>query len=452
MIQNGFAALRRFYSGRFYPLLVTLLIFAGHSTGYDLIFGTVIILSLMLGCFLCDDLRFALLPFCSLIFLVTVEHSPNVPDYSRYYLQIPILIWLIVLAVGLIGSLIWFAIRNRCRAKRLPRGGMFGGMAVFCAALCLNGAFSVNYTVANLFYVSSFLLSLLGVYALFSAYVRFNETSFDYFLYCLVLSGLLISAELVLVYFTTVRFADGSIVKESVLLGWGVWTAIGGMLAFLMPACFYFAGKHRRGWIGYLLGLAEMVCILLSQSRGALVVGGVILVLCLLLLCLRGEYRKRNRWMTVGVICAGICFAGIFSDKLLALLQNFNAYGFGDNGRFDLWKTGIRHFLENPFFGSGFYDSFVNESWKKDVYPYLYHNTVVQMLGAAGTVGFIGYAWHRFCTVRLVLKNPNPVKSYLGLCIAGLLLFSLLDVLFFNTYPTVIYSLMLVFMDRSEKE
>ena len=34
--------------------------------------------------------------------------------------------------------------------------------------------------------------------------------------------------------------------------------------------------------------------------------------------------------------------------------------------------------------------------------------------------------------------------------ILALLLFSLLDVLFFNTYPTIIYALMLLFMEKSE--
>ena len=64
-------------------------------------------------------------------------------------------------------------------------------------------------------------------------------------------------------------------------------------------------------------------------------------------------------------------------------------------------------------------------------------------------VGFAAYLYHRFTTVRLVLKQPNLYKTFLGICILGLLLFSLLDVLFFNTYPTIMYSLMLVFMDHA---
>jgi O-antigen ligase len=84
-----------------------------------------------------------------------------------------------------------------------------------------------------------------------------------------------------------------------------------------------------------------------------------------------------------------------------------------------------------------------------DVFPYLYHNTPVQLLGSLGIVGTLSYAYHRFLTLRLVFKKPSAGKTFLGICILGLLLFSLTDVLFFKTYPTIIYSLMLLFMDRS---
>ena len=103
------------------------------------------------------------------------------------------------------------------------------------------------------------------------------------------------------------------------------------------------------------------------------------------------------------------------------------------------------------FLPSGPVGSFVYEGWTKDIYPYFYHNTLIQFLGASGVVGFAAYLYHRFTTVLLVLKKPSLYKTFMGIGILGLLLFSLLDVLFFNTYPTIIYALMLVFMDRSNQ-
>ncbi len=269
-------------------------------------------------------------------------------------------------------------------------------------------------------------------------------------MYCLVLSGLLIAAELIFAYFTTVQFENGQIVKGSVVLGWGVWTNIGGMLSFLMPACFYFAYSHRRGWIGFLLGLLEYFCIVLSQSRGALLVGTLILALCLITLCLRGENKRLNRYFTLGIAIVGILAVIFLSEKLLNLIRNFMELGFADNGRFGMWSMGWNHFLENPLFGSGFYDSYLNEEWDMGISPYLYHNTVIQLLGASGVLGFLAYLYHRVMTVRLVIKRPNYGKIFLAFSVLSLLLFSLTDVLFFRTYPTIFYAFMLLFMEQSE--
>lgn len=450
-MEQFFHTLRAFYHGRVYPILVAALIFVGHSTELEVLFGGLMLLTLIGGCLVCHDLRFAITPFLCTIFAVAINHSPNVPNYSRYYLEPTVLTTLVILIVLLIGALIFFAIRNRALAARPKRGGAWVGMATFCAALCFNGLFSHNYVIHNFFYVCSFLLSMLAVYLLFSAYVLFDRDTLEYFMYCLVVSVMLIAAELVFAYLTTVRFVEGEVVKESVVLGWGVWTAIGGMLAMLMPSCFYFAASHKRGFVGYLLGFFVYFCILLSQSRGALLVGSVLLVLCLASLCLWGENKKRNRIYTAVLLCLGVLGGLFLREQLMGLLQNFLTYGFGDNGRFEKWKIGWGHFLANPVFGSGFYE-FNNEAeWAKDVYPYLYHNTLIQLLGATGIFGFVAYLYHRYTTWRLVLHRPSIYKTFLGIGILGLLLFSLLDVLFFNTYPTIFYSLMLLFMERSEE-
>ena len=441
--------LRNFYLGKYYHVFVAGLVFLGHASGFEIIFGALMLLSLIPACFLCDDLRFAISPFLYTVFLVSAKgYSPNDTGYADHYLNAPVLITLSVVALLVVSSLVFFAVKHRKRCTPLPKAGMFLGLAVFCGALMLNGLLSANYTPMNLFFAGVISLTLLGVYLLFARYVRFDRGSMDYLMRCLVLAGLLIAAELIFAYLTSVQFVDGEIVKGSVVLGWGVWTTIGGMLAFLMPACFYFAASHRHGWLGYLLGLFLYVCILLSQSRGALLFGSVALVLCLFYLCMRGVNRKQNRIFTAILAFGGAAVCLLFSDKLLSLVNHFLQYGFGDNGRFEIWKIGIENFLENPVFGSGFYDSYTTEEWERTVDPYLYHNTVIQLFGSMGVIGVIAYAYHRFRTLRLVFKRPTTGKIFLGISILTLLLFSLLDVLFFKMYPTIFYSMMLLFMEH----
>ena len=442
---------RSFFNGKIYAVMVALLVFLGHATGQELIFAAILALALIPALIVARDIRFATVPFLCAIFIVSVhDYTPNDPGYDRY-LNTPFLIGMSVIGTLLIASLVFFIVRNRPIANPFPKRGMLWSMLPFCVALLTNGTFSANYTASNLFYALATIASLLGVYVLFVLYVRFDQKSFDYFMFCLVLAGLVIVAELLLAYCTTVQFENGEIVKGSVVLGWGVWTNIGGMLAFLMPACFYFAHSHRRGWIGYLLGMLFYLCIVLSQSRGALLVGSVILAFCLLYLCLFGKNRQRNRVFTLALVICGAVGILLLSSKLIALVQNFLSFGFADNGRFEKWSAGIHHFLDYPVFGSGFYDSYVDPAWDMGAYPYLYHNTIIQLLGATGIVGFLAYLYHRVQTVRLALTKRNAGKSFLALCILALLLFSLTDVLLFKTYPTIFYALMLLFMEKSEK-
>ena len=441
---------RDFYNGRVYPLIVALLILLGNATGYEVAFGIVMLLSLIPAFMICHDLRFALMPFMGTVFIISGKtYTPSDTGYAERYLKPSALIPLCITAVLVVAALTFFVVRNYRTANKPMRGGMLLGLFVFCVSLLCNGFLNPAYTVYNLFFGFVMSVTLAGIYLLFFFFLDIDRLAFEHFMYCVSLAGLLICAELVAAYFTTVQFVNGEIVKGSVVLGWGVWTTIGGMLAFLLPAHFYFAASHKHGWIGFVCGFFQYFCILLSQSRGALLVGTVILLICLLYLFFKGENRRVNRYIILGTAVVGAVGVILMADKLLGLVQNFLQMGFDDNGRFWRWEKGLTHFLEHPVFGSGFYDSYVDEGWDMDVFPYLYHNTPVQLLGSLGIVGTLSYLYHRFLTVRLVLKKPNEGKTFLGICILGLLLFSLTDVLFFKTYPTIIYSLMLLFMDRS---
>ncbi len=464
MKQGQIERLQAFFASKWYILATSILVLLGHTTLYigdrmlfggyqEFVFGGLMILLASLGCFVCTDFRFMMMPFMAFIFLVTLEHSPNVPDFSRFYIEPLPLTVIAIFACILFASIGWFVFKNRKQANPIAwRGKAFLGMAVFCGGLFLNGIFTRYYTFSDTLFPISFLLSLLGVYLLFAAFIHFDEDSFEYLMTCLLSVGLIICAELLLGYLMgTVRLDEnGNLVKESVMLGWGIWTAIGGMLVFLMPVCFYFAHSHRRGWIYFGLGLLEYVCIFLSQSRGALLFGTGILALCLLVLVLSGKNRKINRILTGCMLLVGILGVILLWDRLSGVLNNYLEYGFNDNGRYEKWNTGWRYFLENPIFGSGFYTPFDYGGWQKDVYPYLYHNTLIQILSSCGIVGMAAYLYHRYCTVYLVFKNRTPYKLFLGISILGLVIFSLLDVLFFNTYPTIIYALMLLFMEKSD--
>lgn len=443
---------RAFYRGRLYPVLVAVLILCGNVSGLDVPFAAAAILLVLPGFFIARDLEFTLPQFMMITLTITGRYyDPATSDYG--YSRFGETRWLVIEVVGIVSILaglayfIWrnWKIRNRMAEKTLPVS-----VAILCAAMFCNGAFHTPYYAMNFWYVGTFFLATAFLGFLFVEFRRLDPGSTDRFLYCVMVTGLLVLAELIAAYFTTVQFVDGKVVKETVVVGWGVWTNVGGMLAFLMPACFRFAYDRRHGWIYFLLGLAMFAGTLMSQSRGALLVGGVILLICLAMLCTGGPNRRQNRILTAGVLAVGIVGAIVLVARSSGLIRNFLETGMNDNGRFDLWKAGLEHFRQAPIFGSGFYDSFVNE-WNVVVYPYLYHNTLVQMLGACGLVGFAAYLWHRIVTVRLAWKHRHSVQTrFLAVCVLGLLLFSLIDVLLFKTYPTIIYTLMIVWIGTAD--
>ncbi len=448
-MNNRFDALRAFYQSKLYPCLCALIVFTGHSTGLEILFFEILALGFLIGALVADDLRFAIPTVLYTIFLVTPEHSPNVPSYSDHYLQ-PLPLTFLAIGFGCIAvGIAIFAIRNRGKANPFSCKGVFWGLLALSVALVANGAFSPNYTVQNLLFALSFPAVLLGLYWLFSRYVRTERSAIEYFMFCLVLAGLQIVCQLMFAYLTYVEFADGGIVKESVVLGWAVWTSLGGMQAFLMPSCFYFAANHRRGYHFYGLGLLQFLGVLLSQSRGAMLFGAITLALCMLLVSFFGKNKKINRIISLAIVLCGVCGVIVLWGKLMPMIEGIFLNGLGDNGRFELWKTGIGQFLAHPVFGAGFYDSGIVQDWLIEVYPYFYHNTLIQMLGACGAVGFLAYLYHRFDTIRLTVKKPNLCKTVLALCIFTLMAFCVLDVIFFITYPLLFYTLMLVFMEKS---
>ncbi len=443
--------LREFYNGKWYALLIGLLVLIGNVTGWEVQLFAVVVATFFVACLVAYDFRFALVPFLCTVFFVSPVNAPNITVFREHFGQLSVVIALIISFGLLAAGIVIFVIRNRHRRNSMPWKGFFMSMTILCVSLALNGLFNPAYTVKNFIYSLQFPLVLLLIYVLYALYVQFDKSALESFMQALVIAGMVISLELVARYLFGDVIVNGEIVKVNVSIGWAVWTTIGGMIAFAMPACFYCAATYKRGWSFYLIGIFEFLCILLSQSRGALLVGAVILLASIVFMCIWGPNRRVNRYITIGLAVVGVLGVILLREKVIALLQNFIDRGFDDNGRYELWSTGLKKFLENPVFGSGFYDNGIVSDWDIDVYPFFYHNTIVQMLGSAGVIGTLAYLWHRYTTVYRVVKKPTLYKAYLGLCILACLAFCMLDVLLFITYPLIFYTLILLFIEKSDE-
>lgn len=114
----------------------------------------------------------------------------------------------------------------------------------------------------------------------------------------------------------------------------------------------------------------------------------------------------------------------------------------------------IEDFLKAPIFGMGFYylkdldAGFVG----LDIIPKMYHNTILQMLGACGAVGLATYLFHRVQTVISFFKNITLERVYLAFTCGILLIVSLFDNHMFYLFPTLLYVGLVGLLKASEKK
>ena len=61
---------RAFYKGAYYPLLVLLLVFVGHTTRLELIFGGILMLTVAFGLLISHDVKFTMMPLLAAFFII----------------------------------------------------------------------------------------------------------------------------------------------------------------------------------------------------------------------------------------------------------------------------------------------------------------------------------------------------------------------------------------------
>ncbi len=439
--KDGFGyAVRRVLDSRYYLLFATLCIFVGHTLALEIPVALLVAIPTLLGFLFAENLRFLLPILLGGVCVISVAHTPYIPTESDYFstVGIPYIVALITLASF---GIFIFILRRRRAAAPLSSLKLKWGFLGFFAAMTLSGLLQEN-AMKNLGYGVGVGASFLAVYLLFGFFHPRTKENAEHFLFALLCVGLLVSLELLVLYFRSVAFEGGIPIKGSVLIGWGTWTHIGVMLGMCLPTPFYFARTAGRAYPLYLLAGGVMtVALLFSASRASWLYGGLILILSLLLLCLGGKHRKVFR---IGICVLFACFVLAFLlllPKIAAFLSAFVQFGAGDNGRFAIWGAAIRAFLAAPVFGRGFFNTDIVLEGFPAIMPYLYHNTPLQMLGSAGAVGLLLYAWHRFESLRLLWQRRRSTLSlFLLLVPMALVLFSLTDEHMFHIYPAFFYA------------
>lgn len=453
-------AMRRilaFFDGNIFPAVYAAAVLLSAFFGLEL---PLFCLTALLVAFLCAfaaDTRAVLVPVVLVMFGMSWKHTPQPPYDSGFFNGIPALVTLGAAGAVAVSALVWRMAARPCEHNLFKEKSAFKwSLFALAAAFLLNGAFFSGYKAADLLLGALFALSFCALYIFFFNTLQKREGLGRYAAYLLVLASAVIAVQLFKILLADGVVREGSIDKDLLIAGWGMSNNIGGYLAAFLPASFYLALKCRRGFLFYVLGFFFYGCVFLTLSRASVLVGGVAVVACAVYMSVvKSPCRTFARiFNAVCVLAAAVC-AFLLRDRIRDLFAVFFERGFGDSGRFFIWKQGLVNFLRAPVFGVGFYEP-IAPDWSYEVanwvFPDLYHNLFIQMLAACGAVGLAALLFHLAALARLAFAKGMTTEKLFYLAIVCMILAaSLLDNHIFHIFHALVYSAFLLFAERETR-
>ena len=401
--------------------------------------------------------------FCTGYMLFSAGNNPT-GDYETNDFNNPVnvaqMIAIGVLAgILIVSRLVFELVVVRRNNKKMPQ--LTAGFVALGIAYALSGIFSHYDYFRSVVFGLVQIVSLCATYYFFFYTIDWSKRKVSDGAWIFTLIGIGMAVEVLGMYLKPhilQKIADGTFTRSDLKSGWGVYNNVGGMMAMLMPAPFYFAATKKRGWIYVLLASVLMMAVVLSQSRGAILAGAAVFVACTVFTFVYSKKVNHKKFaLTFASIYAAVILIFVvlyFNDDYNSILSSMLERGLDDSGRFEIYRIGLTQFTEAPFFGNGFYSSegLVFQHGQENIpegyfLPPRYHNTVVQLLASCGAVGLIAYGYHRLQTIKLFLKKPSAHKTFLGMGLLALVLAGMVDCHMFNMGPGLTYGVMLLFAE-----
>lgn len=331
------------------------------------------------------------------------------------------------------------------------RGPFLYGILALDVAFLFNGLFSSTWKPIDTLYGVLFALGLTVCYGLFGAILRRDRSPATYVSFCMVCTMCAVLVQVVVLVLQLQAagklFRDAGealfppLRRGNIQLGWGYATYISGVIVMGIPAAIYLAKDRRFSVVAYVLAFLFFGGALLTGTRSALLTGFVVLIACVLLACFRG---KNQQWMRFYVLLTLliVTVAALYVDRfvmpireLLRELCSFFRLDLQDlksESRLSLWKNGVQDFLSSPVFGVGFSDGGRGKMTEhSNLFNDMYHNIVVQCMGAMGALGLAALLWHAIDVGRVFFHRFSVERALLLMLPITILGTSLADNFFF---------------------
>lgn len=413
---NFILQLRRLWLSPIFLIALTLLLALFTTLHLEVVGALLSVWLIILILVTSDDVFATTVPFLLLTVLVS-------SCYDGYALFIPYLPMVAPVLAALLFHFIYYR-------GQYSIGASFGGLLAVSVATALGGVGVLSarayFRPAVLYYVLGLGFGMLGLYLLLRAQLKRKRT---YDVRALLLYGLYL-AGLYAVYFTLFYYAERLVWMQDDLKIFGHLRLIsiqnrnvyGTYLILGLPAPFYLAQKKGPA---HLLGaLPILLAMMLTGSRGGLLAGGGLFILCMIYLFRRDKKHRVLYAAVLGVLAV----AGLAASGFLLKFYSFRFEGgfiVGDEPRVLLLRRAVQDFLAHPVFGVG-----LGYTGNADIYdPKMfamnwYHMMIPQIVAGLGILGTLSYLllfWQRFVLTR---KANDALSRALALCYAGLFLMS----------------------------
>ena len=408
-------------------------------------------------------------PFAFCYIVPSIGNNPGTAEGSLFYGTSGLYI-LVLAAIAVAFVLIRIVTDKNMGLKRLfcQKRALIWGMLALGASYLLSGLGSDHYAeIAKQNFVAAALqfASVFLLYFLFTATVDWEKADKSYFAWFGLFAGYVVLAELIQVAFVNGVFTTGDFRGAEFEVGWGIRNNMGAFMAIMVPFPFYLACKSKRPEIFLVLGTVLALSVCLTASRASMLGAVLSFMVPFWIAFAKCDNKKRYRiaslvMLIIAAVAALVCWdqlANVFSH-IPSIFNSESATGYNDNGRFTIYKNGIKAFKEDPIFGQSFFsmafDPYEHSKVQafSDFFPPRWHNTTVQILACCGTVGMVAYLFHRYQTVMLFCRKGNLMKTMIGISMLTFIMMSWLDCHFFNLGPTLFYSMALAFAENCKNE
>ena len=446
-----------FIGSKIYPVIMGAYILLCYYLGWDMSMIWFMAISAIAMLLTCKDMTpvFALFLFMNII--ISLQNSPSkLGNQSNYFVE-PVIYIQIIVAISACIVVLLARLGYNIYSKTFRPSPMFFGICVLSITFLFNGAFAPEYTPLNIVYGLFLAAIYIGLFMLVSCNVPATKKTFESVAYyCCVFSVVLV-IELTVAYATyDGLIVNGMVDRSKLFFGWGMYNTIGMLLCICIPGWFYLAITKKYGFLFTIGGFLNAAIIYFTFSRQSMLGAAIITVACViwLLICVNAKERFKHLLIVVFVAAAVVVVVSLNFELIMSYLNPMIENIENGGNRIRLWQRAIEDFLKAPVFGVGFYylkdldAGFVG----LDIIPLMYHNTVLQMLGACGIVGLIAYAFHRLQTIISCFKNITVGRIYVAITLGGLLFISLFDNHMFYIFPTIVYIAFVGLLQASESK